>query len=628
MKKLGFILKNTNGGESEAYSINKGDSWAQYASDARSAIKELKGFDESAKIVYLIKFLGNAGYLLGVIKSRPQGSGRPFDNSAAWVFVPSTAIVSGPETEKVLTGVVDAISGRTGTDKTALEKIFNEEYPEKKVKKPAIGRITSASDGGYALRFFNGDFTLPELLGENLAQVEYAKYKGVFLVHEKDGFKLQSGNELNFNPKPIFTIRPFGKIDNFEAYIEDSLFDSPIEVPAGSIVNVKWEKKGYRSIPKSAQILNNEDAQKLVISPNEYKKIIKRSDFEVRSDEGYTINFTIKISGKEMNGKEMDIPEGLYNNGVDLIIQAKDYEGYSKKGVRLDSQKPMKITLKRKIHHYEFTIPLQRGCCEHLETTISIDTKSTLSESPIEGYSLVYDTISERGNNELEPEFNKLIYKLKYIGIGIASCVVVILLYAGWKAFDKYEFNFGWPLFVEKSEEVVDSPDSGVQADDAQLGGEIESDAVKYLNNATIWHKDSLDAYVETKGMFDELNTFDKDALKDRFDNGLSGVAKLDEIVKALEDASANGRNVNAGKEKNDGKYNRPNDKGIDVENYINWIKSSPHSFVVDNPQPSTTTTPVKQSKIQSQPKDNQISKKSSTQTSSQEKKRRGGESD
>ena len=43
--KLGLILKNTNTGESETYSINKHEVWARYASDARSAIKELQGFD-------------------------------------------------------------------------------------------------------------------------------------------------------------------------------------------------------------------------------------------------------------------------------------------------------------------------------------------------------------------------------------------------------------------------------------------------------------------------------------------------------------------------------------------------------------------------------------------------------
>ena len=81
--KLGLVIKITNGGESEGFSINKNDSWAHYATDARSAIKELSNFDASEKTVYLLKFLGTLGYLLCVIKARPEGSGRPNDNTAA-----------------------------------------------------------------------------------------------------------------------------------------------------------------------------------------------------------------------------------------------------------------------------------------------------------------------------------------------------------------------------------------------------------------------------------------------------------------------------------------------------------------------------------------------------------------
>ena len=108
--KLGLILKITNTGESETFSINKHEAWARYASDARSAIKELQGFDGSDKTVFLLKFLGGIGYLLSVIKSRPEGSGRVNDNTAAWIFVPSEAIVSANEMEQVLKQVEEAIS--------------------------------------------------------------------------------------------------------------------------------------------------------------------------------------------------------------------------------------------------------------------------------------------------------------------------------------------------------------------------------------------------------------------------------------------------------------------------------------------------------------------------------------
>ena len=36
--KLGLVIKITNGGVSEAYSINKSEEWSRYAEDVRPAI--------------------------------------------------------------------------------------------------------------------------------------------------------------------------------------------------------------------------------------------------------------------------------------------------------------------------------------------------------------------------------------------------------------------------------------------------------------------------------------------------------------------------------------------------------------------------------------------------------------
>lgn len=50
--KLGLLIKITNIGVSEAYSINKNEEWARYAGDVRPAINTLNGFDGSGKKYY------------------------------------------------------------------------------------------------------------------------------------------------------------------------------------------------------------------------------------------------------------------------------------------------------------------------------------------------------------------------------------------------------------------------------------------------------------------------------------------------------------------------------------------------------------------------------------------------
>lgn len=87
--KLGFILKTTNSGDGEAFSINKEESWAKYATEVRSYIKELHNFDGTSKTVILVRFHGSDGYMISIIKARPDGSGRENDNTAAWIHFPA-----------------------------------------------------------------------------------------------------------------------------------------------------------------------------------------------------------------------------------------------------------------------------------------------------------------------------------------------------------------------------------------------------------------------------------------------------------------------------------------------------------------------------------------------------------
>lgn len=105
---------------------------------------------------------------MSVIKSRPEGSGRPNDNTAAWIFVPSSSVVPASEMEQVLKQVEEAISESKGVNNAKLEETFNKDYETKKVLVSAVGSISSSADGNYALRYYNGDYRLNELLGSIL----------------------------------------------------------------------------------------------------------------------------------------------------------------------------------------------------------------------------------------------------------------------------------------------------------------------------------------------------------------------------------------------------------------------------------------------------------------------------
>jgi hypothetical protein len=289
--KLGFVLKITNGGESEAYAINKSESWARYASDARSAVKELSNFDETEKVVYLTKFLGAMGYLIGVIKARPQNSGRPYDNTAAWIYFPANADVSNVEMIKVLQTVEEAISETNGTDFEKLELLFRNEYSVNTALFSANSSITSKNEVPYGIRYFGNDYNLHELMGGAIAQQEYGNCKGVFFVDQALDIQIASNLVLNFEPKRICTIQPLAPVNDFRLNFlvnnEYVPFDRPIKMIEGQQVEIYWCKKGYRPIAKTlVATQDNKYAQALQFSAAECLVRVKRSMFRITNESG------------------------------------------------------------------------------------------------------------------------------------------------------------------------------------------------------------------------------------------------------------------------------------------------------------------------------------------------------
>ena len=598
--KLGFILKITNYGESEAYSINKNDSWALYATDARSAIKELSNFDGTEKIVYLVKFLGVHGYLLCVIKARPQLTGREYDNTAAWIHIPSTVDISSEETINVLNVVGNAISEEKGTNYELLDRLFSQEYDSKSDLLSAVESIISKNNSAFALRYYNGDYTLNELLGVNIAQQEYGMYSGIILVDKSLNISSSSVKELNFEPKQICTIAPFPQIDGFTpCFCENGLyqpFNKPIEVPIGSRTTIHWVKKGYSTISKTFIAQNDQNSySKAKISPAEYKIIVYRKMFYVTDHHGIPVNsFEIKINNRSMDGDSMDILEASLKQGVSLVISSKGFSEWREKKAYLSN--PMNIMLKKKTYQYIFSIPVyDEGQDTKNDATITVKTTKKIDSSPIRGY------VSNDRIYEGEGNVNRLFYddnwkvKLKYFLYGVLSVFAIGFLYAAITALDDYEFNFGWPPF--KKETPMQSDTNSIDTATVVSFNADADRAVEYLEKNEIWHMDSLDSNDFTKGMFEEMNEFKFVQLIQRADRILSNSqktsTKLSELKSSINNSQNSMVNPHIGKEKQSGRYNSNTDKGINFKKYIEWISSS-HSPINE---PSSDDSPKSPSK-------------------------------
>ena len=422
--KLGLIIKNTNGGEAEGFSINTKDDWTRYASDARSAIKELDSFDESGKVVYLVRFLGSLGYLFCVIKARPQGSGRANDNTAAWIYVPSKVKMSEREMENILKEVEKAISGELGTDEDKLKEVFGKDYPEKKdILYTAVESIESAKEGSYALRYYNGTYQLHELIGDSLSQKEYGKYRGLFLVDEKLEIKLIQGATLDFEPEKLVTIHPVKEQFGFTPYFRSQRFDRDIEVFHGSKVKIEWRKERYAPIEKPFTV-GKDDISKLDIKkPDDIKWLIRRSEIIVKTDKGEKIDdATIYINGKPFINNRVDVSEDDLKK-VKVKVSA---EGY-KDAEELYNERGVIVTLSRKTYHKVLEIDVENA--SNGELSFDSFSEDISKSSPVKGYEVVKNGKKER----LQYNGNVM---TKFFSLGFASCfALILLLFGGWHFF-------------------------------------------------------------------------------------------------------------------------------------------------------------------------------------------------
>ena len=216
--------------------------------------------------------------------------------------------------------------------------------------------------------------------------------------------------------------------------------------------------------------------------------------------------------------------------------------------------------------------------------------------------------------------------KLKVFAYGFVSCLLLILLYAGAQAMEEYEFQFGWPPFkhISVPQESEDYNHSEGKPED------FANDSVKigYLDANTSWSKDSLDNHKETKGLFDELNKFQLEALKSRIDEKKLSSPNLYKVVDALQRNHDNGFDPHVGKKSNGGNYNSSSDKTINIDNYITWLSaqhvesvSEDYAKIKETPKTSTSKitgkSTTKATDKKKEPATEQSKKKDSAQSSS-----------
>lgn len=565
--KLGIVIQAANQGNQEIFQRNKEQSWANSIHELRKPMNGLTFSKDDTEPAIYVEFLGEKGYLLALVFS---DRARDADNATVWVHVPAGCNISSAETVEVIEQIKEV--AKTGNFKSnpIFDEIADKTYQDKGVLVPAVSTICSAPKASkYGVRRLS-NFTLKELFGNNIAQHEYAKYKGIFLLNQSVGF----GNdfeELGAELKKVRTLQAPKSQEGFEPYIvvarEDVPFTKAVEFPDGADVCIEWRKEGYRAISKSAKVTEKEEDFQNSIKINAEKDIyreVHRDNIKVLGSDGKSIeSFEVWLKDLLQVDPIIKVPT---RNACPITIKADGYEDKEVKLKDLISDKGIK--LEKESYTYRFAL-------EGSKEEYILTTQRRLTKSPIKYYS-AYDVISEKGVNKLS--YDGIWQKVMYFGIGFGTCLLAVGLYVGWNVFvmDR-EFKF-----VDKQETGLTAPQyEGYTLTDTQK-------AFNYLQNNDTWHKDSLDRFDATRGLFDELNEFKIDKIEKT--NATLNNGKLVKIVEALKNIPPDSRPGT-----HDGKYNAKDDKQININNYINSINNTA------TPQSQTTPSVPQQNDVPTQ---------------------------
>ena len=382
--KLGIVIQAANQGNQEIFQRNKEQSWANSIHELRKPMNGLTFSKDDTEPAIYVEFLGEKGYLLALVFS---DRARDADNATVWVHVPAGCNISSAETVEVIEQIKEV--AKTGNFKSnpIFDEIADKTYQDKGVLVPAVSTICSAPKASkYGVRRLS-NFTLKELFGNNIAQHEYAKYKGIFLLNQSVGF----GNdfeELGAELKKVRTLQAPKSQEGFEPYIvvarEDVPFTKAVEFPDGADVHIEWRKEGYRAISKSAKVTEKEEDFQNSIKINAEKDIyreVHRDKIKVFGSDGKSIeSFEVWLKDLLQVDPIIKVPT---RNACPITIKADGYEDKEVKLKDLISDKGIK--LEKESYTYRFAL-------EGSKEEYILTTQRRLTKSHIKYYS-AYDVI-------------------------------------------------------------------------------------------------------------------------------------------------------------------------------------------------------------------------------------------
>ncbi len=605
MSKIGIAIKITSAGSGQPIAINGGD-WAKRVIDVRDILKHIPSMvSDHSKIIVFVSFSEDA-CLITVVRTV---SGRPWDNVAGWIHIPSNLVITGQEVNSVISKVKKLISATELPDDAELNALFGKEYDTKSIS----ARYEASKRNGKFAKRDTVIYSLEELLGENRYQSYYSEYNAVFLTSEIDAV-VDAEDVSSKKLSTLLTLIPpttreiQDKLGKFVTLLLSSrqVFNDAILLNKGQTITLIAERDGFE--PISFMVTTETDGQVCTLPKAVWSKKISTANFDVKSESGKDLNGKAKIS---VNDIDITTIPCLFSENecesANVVISANGYDTFKSK-VRLLGNNRLPIVLDRRIEEFRKKIQLKNGATGE----ISIAGKGiNRYESPIKGY------VENDGYLEYMPGN---VWLQRLIGFGVAVMLWLIILFIGW--WNSVEFqttsDFPWIEAVSKeakratietqTQYTHDNSQNEENLDNATVSQTTPTDlnaAINYLDSNDVWEKSELEKYPDLHGLFDDLNNMDTYKLYSTWKEKLKKSNNFIAVAKVAKKNFEKRWNPKQGSH-NPTFNTLPNDYRINLTNYKNWLDRDQTPKASTGPQTPSTTTPESKGKGNDNPKTNE----------------------
>lgn len=495
-----------------------------------------------------------------VYRQISAGDDRQFDNQFILIHIPRNESLETKDLCQLLEQVKLLITKDIPIEEHAA---FTEDVArlgqqfEPKTRK--LPEFLSDDGGKLAYRYYNGDYTLKELL-EKMYQPIYQRYKAIILLDKKGNLQ----GATNMDDLTDRTLVDLKVLDpsviqlptGVKACYEGKEFNSPVfyeELP----LSFELRKEGCIS-----QIVQLSEGK---FSIGQWKMRVTSDVVRVIKDDGNSArNYLLKVNGKYINSAVEIAEEELKDASICIEKQGYEPNPFVKDHINLAKLicegRPFEVRLNKgaevfyiKTKHYG-------------KATLTVKSPKHINDDPIEGYYREYDDSDELKYDSWS-FLNHWLFWLLMAGSLILGGVGGFLV-SNWINSRSPQQNQEAPANQAATTPQKIEASTGASATTTATEKQTQNKAVEYLDNHEVWNKDEMETISDLKGFWDMLNNYNIDKISSiEWHNKLLDSRKYNEIVNAFGDKKTSGFRGNK-------PYNKKSDdKVITISSYIDTVK-------------------------------------------------------